>query len=601
MNKNYLGIYSILFRSAAAQAARWICVIGRAIRLLKAHSAACAARLLNRCERLQKCLFNGIILILMVLTGCAVLDPEDRYYEYKIPDKKLHTISPVEPNQFAIKPASGPDKAKTEPNLPSPPADMMMSLEECRAVTLENNLGLQAQLLAPAISGASLAAEEAKFEASFYATTSYSATDMPGQIVKVADGTFIPSPGSQYHNVNSNGGVRMPLRTGGTLDFSLGDNRTHNLTEAPFFDNNFSFSVSQPLLKNAGQRVNMHSIRLARYEKQITDNATKLEVIRVLAAADRSYWRLYAARKELEVRKKQHELAVAQLERAKRQVAVGQMAQVEIVRAEAGAARQLVAIITAENTLRNRQREFKRVINKPGLDIETPTIMIPATEADPVHYIFDTPKLTNQAFENRTELLELELRIAESISTIDYLNNQMLPLVTLDYNYNVPGTGMSRHDAYDMLNEKHFENHRVGVSLWVPIGNEAAKNNLRQALYQKRQQLATKASQRQFVKLEVLNAVDSVEASWQQIMASRQSAILEGNLYQTEVRQFEVGLRTSTDVLDAQARFADAQSLEITALVDYEISLVDMAYATGTLLGADKILWEPTIPPTPVQ
>lgn len=548
----------------------------------------------------KKYLLNGIIFVLMFFPGCAVLDPEDQFYEYKVPDKELHTIMPIEPNQFTAAPKPR-TTAATEPNIVAPPAEMNMSLEECRAITLENNLGLQAQLIAPAVAAASLGAEEAKFEASFYTTTSFSATDNPGQQVKISDGTFIDSPGSQYHNVNSNGGVRMPLRTGGTLDFNLADSRTHELTESPFFDSNFSLSVSQPLLKNAGQRVNMHSIRLARYEKQITDNATKLEVIRVLAAADRSYWRLYAARKELEVRRQQHKLAVAQLERAKRQVNAGQMAQVEIVRAEAGVARQLVAIITAENTLRNRQREFKRVINKPGLDIETPTIMIPATEADPVHYIFDTSKLTDQAFENRTELLELELHIAESISTIDYLNNQMLPLVTLDYDYNVPGTGFSRNDAYDMLNEKHFENHRVGVSLWVPLGNEAAKNNLRQALYQKRQQLATKASQRQFVKLEVLNTVDSVEASWQQILASRQSAILEGNLYQTEVRQFDVGLRTSTDVLDAQARFADAQSTEITSLVDYEISLVDMAYATGTLLGADKIIWEPITPVVPVE
>jgi outer membrane protein TolC len=551
---------------------------------------------------MNKHLYHGILLSIVLLTGCAILDPEDQYYEYKVPDKKLHTISPIEPNQFTAAPKSAA-AAVTEPNIPAPPAEMKMSLEECRALTLGNNLELQAQLIAPAIAAASVGAEEAKFEAAFYTSTSFSATDTPGSPVKLADGTYYPGSSSQYQNVNSNAGVQMPLRTGGTLDFSLADNRTHNLASgsAPNFDNDFTFSLSQPLLKNAGQRVNMHSIRLTRYEKQITDNTTKLEVIRVLASADRAYWQLYAARKELEVRKKQHELAVAQMERAKRQVDVGQMAKVEIVRAEAGVARQLAAIITAENNLRSRQRVFKQIINRPGLDIETPTIMIPSTEADPVHYTFDTPRLIDQAFENRAQLLELELRLAQDVSRIDYLNNQMLPLVTLDYNYNVPGTGPTRNDSYDMLNKKNYESHRIGVSLWVPIGNEAAKNNLRQALYTKRQRLATKASQRQLVKQEVLDALDTAETNWQQIMASRQAAILEGQLYQTEIRQFEVGLRTSTDVLDAQSKFADAQSAEITALVNYEISLVDLAYATGTLLGADKIQWEPITTPTPVQ
>ncbi len=537
-----------------------------------------------------------------LLTGCAVLDTEDRFYEYKVPDKKLHTIAPMEPNQFTVAPKPTPAEkaAVAEPNLP-PPAEMKISLEQCRATTLQNNLELQAQLIAPAIAAASVGAEEAKFEAAFYANTALSRTDSPGRQIKLADGSFLPAEGSQYKNTDTSTGVRMPLRTGGTLDFSLADSRTLNLASSPDYASNFTLSVSQPLLKNAGQRVNMHSIRLVRYEKQITDNMTKLEVIRVLASADRAYWRLYAARKELEVRKKQHELATAQLERAKRMVSVGQTAQVEIVRAQAGVARQLAAIITAENNLRTRQREFKQIINRPGLDIETPTIMVPVTEADPVHYVFDTPRLIDQAFENRTELLELELRIAEDISNIDYLNNQMLPLVTLDYTYNVSGTGPTRNDAYDMLNKKNYENHRIGVSMWVPLGNEAAKNNLRQALYQKRQRLATKNSQRQLVKQEVLNALDQAEANWQQILAGRQDALLEGDLYEAEVRQFEVGLRTSTDVLDAQTKLADAQSAEITALVNYEISLVDLAYATGTLLGADKVQWEAVVPSVPVQ
>ena len=57
-----------------------------------------------------------------------------------------------------------------------------------------------------------------------------------------------------------------------------------------------------------------------------------------------------------------------------------------------------------------------------------------------------------------------------------------------------------------------------------------------------------------------------------------------------------VGLRTATDVLDAQAKFANAQSTEISALTEYEIAQVDLAYATGTLLGATKIRWEPNVP-----
>ena len=49
-------------------------------------------------------------------------------------------------------------------------------------------------------------------------------------------------------------------------------------------------------------------------------------------------------------------------------------------------------------------------------------------------------------------------------------------------------------------------------------------------------------------------------------------------------------------MLQAQTNFADAQSAEILALAEYQIALVDLAYATGTLLGAAKVQWEPIVP-----
>ena len=53
-----------------------------------------------------------------------------------------------------------------------------------------------------------------------------------------------------------------------------------------------------------------------------------------------------------------------------------------------------------------------------------------------------------------------------------------------------------------------------------------------------------------------------------------------------------LGSRTSTDVLDAATRLADAQSAEIRALADYEVAKIDLAVATGTVLGASAVGWE---------
>lgn len=537
-----------------------------------------------------------VAMSLIATMGCYKLQKQDQFYELYVPEKKLKQIETLDlsasPKEEAEKPV--------EPN--EAPATMEVSLEESRVLALANNLDIKASLIAPSIAQANLLAEEAKFEAAFTARTNLNRTDQPQQEFTVLnDGTVIYGVGgAQSNNSGSQLGVDMPLRTGGTLQFRMADDRRKNMVEnapgSPMYSNRFTVSISQPLLQNAGKRVNMHSIRLARYNKQSQDNSTKLEVIRVLAAAERAYWRLYAARKELEVRKQQHDLAVAQLERAKRFVTAGQMARVEILRAEAGVARQLAAIIIAENSLRDRQREFKRTINKPGIDVDTRTVIVPATQPDPVHYDFEQKKLIAQSFDNRAELLELELRLAEAVSRIDFARNQALPIVNLDYSYNINSVGPTRNDSWDMLNDKNYENHYLGLSLWVPLGNDGNRNRLRAAMFARRQQLASKESQLQMITQEVLNVIDQAESNWQQILASRQSSMLEGELYEAEIRQFEVGLRTSTDVLVAQTNFANAQSAEIAALANYQISLVDMAYATGTLLGAAKVEWEPIVP-----
>jgi len=94
----------------------------------------------------------------------------------------------------------------------------------------------------------------------------------------------------------------------------------------------------------------------------------------------------------------------------------------------------------------------------------------------------------------------------------------------------------------------------------------------------------------------VLNQIDTLDANWQQILAARQTTILYDQQYQAEKRQYELGMVTSTEVLNAQTNLAEAQRSEISALADYQISLVDLAYATGTLLGSAKVQWEPFVP-----
>ena len=542
---------------------------------------------------LRPCILVPLCACAVLLTGCEPFPGNDKFYEIKIAPEKLRQVETLEPQETKTEENHRIDSNEVLPK------ELKLNLEQCRVLTLENNLGLKVQLISPAIASERVDEEQAAFESAFSTNLTFSKTDTPS----ASDLDVIS--GSQVSALYTGLGVRVPLRTGGTVTFDLADNRIKTdatgLTFNPYFASDLSVSISQPLLRGAGNRANTHAIRIAEYERQITDARTKLEVIRVIAAVDRVYWRLYAARKELEVRKQQYDLAEALFEQARRFVAAGDKAQVEVIRTEAGVAQRLEAIIVAENNLRNRERELKQTLNKTGLEMQTPTVLVPATEPDPVRYELERQRLVSIALENRMEMLELELQIAEDISSIDYMHNQVLPLVTMDYRYNINGLGDSRDDSFDLMFNKRFEDHRFGVQLLVPLGNEAAKSRLRRSFYQRRQRLATRDNREALIELEVLNAIDQLEANWQRILASRQRSILDGRLFEAEKRQFELGLRTSTDVLQAQTNFADAQSAEILALAEYQIALVDLAYATGTLLGAAKVQWEPIVPQSNIQ
>jgi outer membrane protein TolC len=465
--------------------------------------------------------------------------------------------------------------------------EFKLTLEQCRAYTLANNLDLKVQLVEPAIAAEQVNAEEAKFEATLYSNVQFGKTDTP--VATELEGMSVESTHTDL-------GVKVPLKTGGTINVNLADERlkTDNIfaTLNPSYASDIVVSISQPLLQGAGKWVNTYSIRVANYNFAETDARTKLEVIRVLATADRVYWRLYAARKLLEVRQKEFEVAKAELEKTRRLVKHGLKPAVEIVRAESGVAERLQGIIIADNQLRDAEREAKRIMNIPSVGVTTDTAVVPVTEPDPVRYEIKPSELVGKATENRMEMLELEFQIAQETEAIGFYKNQALPLVNLDYAYRINGLGATRSDSYDLLFDKRFEDHFLGFNVLIPLGNEQAKSRVREAFYRRKQSIATKEQRRTTIETEVLRVTDQLEADWQSILAARQSTILAAKVFEAEQRQYEEGLRTMTEVLDAQAKYVDAASMEIAALAQYQISQVDLAYATGTILGSAKVRWE---------
>ncbi len=393
---------------------------------------------------------------------------------------RLREVQPLSIERFkSEQPVPTPD-AKTP--LQRPPSrfegleQVTLTLAQCRAEALANNLDLKVALVDPLIADESLNVERAKFEAVFQPFARFRNDDRP---------TLQTTSANQQELLNLGAGVDIPLRTGGRISVDYTQNRVESgqgiFTASQLFSSDGTVSISQPLLRNAGREVNVASIQIAGYTQQIAETRTKLQVISQIAAADRAYWRLYAFRQALDVVQQQYEVAAELLAQADRRFNAGDVAEIEVIRAQSGVAERLESIIIAENNILSAQRELKRVINAHGLDVETRQVIVTGTTPDPVRFELNEAAMLSLAHDARMELLEIELQLLADAVSEGFQKNQLLPLLNLDASYTWSGLGTTFHDNNEEIRSGRFQSYFLGVSAEVPLGNEAAEARLRRA------------------------------------------------------------------------------------------------------------------------
>ena len=176
----------------------------------------------------------------------------------------------------------------------------------------------------------------------------------------------------------------------------------------------------------------------------------------------------------------------------------------DVIRAESGVADTVQSIITSETNVRNRQRELKQIINRPDVGLSGDTIVVPTSDPNALHYELDKDRLIQAGIDQRMEMLETEIQIATQTDNITFARNQMLPLVNLEYQYNISGLGKTLSSSFETLRSTRFQGHAVGLTVEVPLGNEAARSQLRLALASRLQALATKEQRALMIKKEIL-------------------------------------------------------------------------------------------------
>jgi outer membrane protein len=525
-----------------------------------------------------------VVLASLILAGCpAPTLKEDP--KIKALSTGLDTIDTVRPADLSDSPPISVEQATkevteqiSEPNEAIPV--IKLTLEEVRAATLANNLDLKVELINPAVAQRYLDAERAKFEAAFSGSASYHASETD---------TGVSSTSNDYDV-----GVRVPLYTGGSISVGMPFGESDGDSFDGVADAAVSVSIVQNLLREGGMRINTHSIRIASYEKHMVDARTKQRAINLLASADIAYWSLYMALRDLDVNREQYKLAQDQLNHAQKKVAAGAAPRTEIIRAEAGLFSRVANLINTETRVQNRQLDLQRIMNHSDIPLNANIRIEPNTEPNPLKLDVDPEKLVDVALNNRMETIQWELDLAIEELNLEITRNAILPDLDLSYTYNAETNAGDIEHALGSFGEKTSDTHSFGLSASIPLGNRAAKARLERARLQQLQSQIGYADFRESIRKEVYDAVQGLNNTWRNILAAEKDVEAALRTYRVEQSQFQIGNRTSTEVLDSAAVLAGAQLGRINALVEYEIAQILLARATGTLLGYSKIVLEPT-------
>lgn len=411
----------------------------------------------------------------------------------------------------------------------------------------------------------------------------------------------------QQNQATLNYGYQQAFHTGTTIELGFENSRTTNNSLfsilVPEVRSSATFSLRQRLLSGFGLGPNTRFIRIARNNREISDVAFRNQVIATVTQIENIYWDLVNAYEDVKVKQRSLELAEKTLSDNKKQVDIGTLAPIEIVRAEAEVATRQQELIQAQTQLQLQQLLMKNAVtrnldNAQLADAEVvPTDIMELPAVEPVVPIQD---LMNEAFGHRPELAEARIDLTNRDITRRAARNALLPSLDLvgwwgtsglagDQNPNlaIPGvtvvpTGYG--DAFSDVVGGDFPNYGVGLQLNIPIRNRAAQADQVRSELELRQAELRMRQLRNSIAIEVRNAQFAVQQNRARVEAARKARELANESLDAEQKKYTLGASTNFLVLQAQRDVAEAESNLVAAMAAYQKSRVELGRVTGTTL-----------------
>ncbi len=353
-------------------------------------------------------------------------------------------------------------------------------------------------------------------------------------------------------------------------------------------------TVTQPLLAGFGIANNTRNIRIAKNNREISDVAFRQQVISTVSQIQNIYWDLVAAYEDVKAKERALALAERLLGDNRKQVEIGTLAPIEVVRAESQAAASSQDLIVSQTNLQLQQLLMINAVTRNMGDltiatvpvIPTDTMELPQTE--PVTPIQD---LIADALAHRPELAESQIDLTNRDITKKAARNALLPTLNLVGWYG--GSGLAGNPTTNGLVSSGYSDalgdtfngtspdKGVGIQLNIPIRNRSAQaDQVRSELEYRQAQMRLQQLQNQ-IRVDVRNSQFAVQQNRARVEAAIKGRELAQQSLDAEQKKYALGASTTYNVLQMQRDLATAESSLVASKTAYEKSKVALDQSTG--------------------
>jgi outer membrane protein len=401
-------------------------------------------------------------------------------------------------------------------------------------------------------------------------------------------------------------------------------NTSQNLLFNPVVPTTLYAGVYQHLLNGYGYRANRKFIRIAQNDMDISKSVFRQQVITTVAQVLNLYWDFLYYKEQVDVAQQALNYSQKLLADNKRQVEIGTLAPIEVVRADSEVATDQQNLIVAQTNVQQQAELIKTALSKK-VDGDLVSATVDPTDKLPDPRPDDIPPLDKAlelAAQNRPEIEQADLNLKYQDIVIKANRNALLPTLDVFATYAssglagvqpiygacpagtivesgtcvslttgstsaLPVTGAQSSGLGSSLSQvfrNDYPNYSVGLSLQIPIRNRSAQADAARALLEQRQLIEQLQRTKNQVEQDVRSAEVGVIQAKVRIDAARKAVILSQQTLSAEQKKFQLGESTVFLVIQEQRDLSTAEGNEVQARSNYAKALTQFRQVTGTIL-----------------